>query len=179
MPQTDERRAREQSLASVAAEAVQPVVALGAQHPDDRIGSAVGRRDNRGTGARHRAAPSRRERRPRAGGDPQDGQIAALAGWTRRAVPLESDEHRIGGAIGGGGGTDRISRDALGNEAAAEPAEIGAVEQIGLLVLPSASTTGGPPGRSSGSGLVPPRSASRVSRARQSDAAKKSGLRSE
>ena len=50
-------------------------------------------------------------------------------------MPLERDEHRIGGAIGGRGGADRISRDALGNEAAAEPAEIGAVEQIGLLVL--------------------------------------------
>src|SRR6266700_251825 len=39
----DERRAGEQYLAGIAAKAVQPVVALGAEDPDDRIGGAVGR----------------------------------------------------------------------------------------------------------------------------------------
>ena len=52
MAQTGKRRAGEQYLASVAAEAVQPVVAFRAEDPDDRIGLAVGRRDDRCAGFR-------------------------------------------------------------------------------------------------------------------------------
>src|SRR5947209_7592755 len=39
MAQPGERRAGEQSFAGIAAEAMQPVVAFGAEHPDDRIGA--------------------------------------------------------------------------------------------------------------------------------------------
>src|SRR5205823_12290642 len=58
-----------------------------------------------------------------------------LARRAMRATSLKSDEHRVGGAIRGRRGADRISRDALREKAAAEAAEIGTIEQIRLLIL--------------------------------------------
>src|SRR6266436_3576703 len=76
--------AGKQRLAVVTAETVQPIVAFGAEDPNDRIRPAIGGRDDRRAFASQGAAPGRGERGWRAGTNLQDSQPFASA--RRRAM---------------------------------------------------------------------------------------------
>src|SRR5690242_19911564 len=71
--------AGKQRLTVVAAITVQPSVALRAEDPNDRVGAAVGRRDDRRALAAQRATPGGGKRRRLAGTDVQNRQVVVVA----------------------------------------------------------------------------------------------------
>jgi hypothetical protein len=103
--------------------------------PDDRVRSAVGGRNHRQAATFQRPAPRGRERWRRAAGEPQHRQSILGARGAVGARALERDKHIAAHRIGGIGGADRKSRDGLGNQLAADSAEIVGIEQIGAPVF--------------------------------------------
>src|ERR1700736_5948704 len=121
--------AGKQRLAVVTAETVQPIVAFGAEYPNDRIRPAVGGRDDRRAFAAQGAAPGRGERGRRARANLQDRQpLASTRLRAMRTLSLEGHIDPVAGAIGCWRREDMAGRYGLGNEAAADPPRAGSIE---------------------------------------------------
>src|SRR5215472_4235266 len=127
---------RKEGFAGVSAIAVQPIVAFGTEHPDDRVRAAIGRGGDRGAFAAHGGAPARDDCGRRAGTDLQNGQ-RVIPARIRAVCPLAVERHidTLAGGVGGGRGLDRAGGYDLGKKAAAKAAETIAIEEIGAGIL--------------------------------------------
>jgi len=123
-------------LASISPKAVQPIVPLCPDHPDDRIGASVAGCNNRRACTAEAAAPRRAESRSLACADLQDGEL--ILRCPRRAISpgtLQGDVQVCANLIDRWCGPDRPARNSFGGETTADAAKIVLIEQIASPVL--------------------------------------------